>query len=56
MSVYNCILGRPFATTLDTVASSVHPKLKYHNVHDKSVMISAGLSGVKRIYKDFNQD
>lgn len=32
INVYNCIMGRPFATTLDVLASSVHFKLKYHNL------------------------
>lgn len=52
MSVYNFILGHAFAVTLDAIASSVHLKLNYHNVHNKLVMINTDLFGAKRIYKD----
>lgn len=33
--IYKSILGMPFATTLDLVASPVHIKLNNHNVHDE---------------------
>lgn len=31
-SIYNCIMGRPFSSILDVVASSVHLKSKYYNL------------------------
>lgn len=39
--VYNSILGRSFAVALDVVASLVHPKLMFHNLHDEKWMIRA---------------
>lgn len=48
-SVYNCILGRPFAATLDILVSPVHLKSKYHNVSGEAVCTD--LSGSHRIYK-----
>lgn len=42
-SLYNCIMGRAFATTLDTVVSLVHIKMKYHNIHDKHLKIYSNL-------------
>lgn len=38
--IYNCILGKSFASTLDTVTFLVRLKLKYHNVHDDLVTIN----------------
>lgn len=43
ISVYSYILGRSFITTLDAIASLVHLNLKYHNVHDKPVIVCADL-------------
>lgn len=54
--VYNCIVGRPFAITLDIVVSPVHLKMKYNNIHDELVMINIDLYGGKRIYKALEQD
>lgn len=54
--LYKCILSWPFAVTLDALASPVHLKLKYHNVHDEVVTISVDLSIAKRIYKAFEHD
>lgn len=36
---------------IDAVASPVHLKLKYYNVHDELVKICANLFGTKRIHK-----
>lgn len=47
--VYNCIMCRTFATTLDAVASSIHLKMKCYEVHKKTVTISVGLTKAKRI-------
>lgn len=49
-SVYNCILDRPFAAALDIVASPVHLKLKFHNLHGEPVIINVNLEGEKLIY------
>lgn len=38
-NVYNFILGRSFSTTLDIADSTVHQKMKYHNVHDEPMTI-----------------
>lgn len=37
-SLYNFLLGRPFSIMLDAVASLIHLKFKYHNVHDKPLV------------------
>lgn len=46
--------------TLDVIASPGHLKLKYHNVHDEPITISADLYGLKIIYhalwKDQKED
>lgn len=55
MSVYNCILGRPIASTLDIVASLVHLKLEYHNLQGESTAISADVEEGKIIYKSFQK-
>lgn len=39
-NVYNFILGRPFASALDVVASLVDLKLKFHNLHGKPVTVN----------------
>lgn len=44
MSAYNCILERPFSTTMGAIASLIHLKLKYYNVHDDAGTINANLS------------
>lgn len=43
-SIYNYILGKSFASTLDTVTFLVRLKLEYHNVHDDLVTISVMFS------------
>lgn len=50
MSVYNFILGRPFVVTMDAMASLIHHKLKYRDIHDEPTTIDIDLYGVKRIY------
>lgn len=55
-SVYIYILCIPVAVTLNVVASLVHLKLKFHNLHNESVMIKVGLEGAKRIYQELQQD
>lgn len=55
-SVYNCILGQPFAAILIVVALSVYLKMKFHNLHGESDTISVNLEGVKRIYQDLQKD
>lgn len=44
-SVYKYILGRSFVATLNAIASSVHLKLKYHNVQQVLVTICTDLFG-----------
>lgn len=42
-SVYKCVIGRPFAATLNAIASPVHHKFKYHNlqgIHPSSMLTS----------------
>lgn len=46
-SVYNYILGRPFAAMLDVVASLVHLELKYHNLQGEPTTINTNLEGTK---------
>lgn len=53
--MYNYILAMHFASTLDVVASPIQLKLKYHNVHDKSVIININILGEKWIYKALQQ-
>lgn len=53
---YNCILGQPFATTLNAIAFPLYLKLKYQNMHDESTIINTDLSGAKMIYKDQKED
>lgn len=55
-SVYNYILGRPFAVALDVVASLVHLKLFFHNLHGEPITINLNLKGAKRIYQVLQQD
>lgn len=55
-SVYNFILWRPFATTLNVVASSVYLKLKQHNLQRESVAINVDLEGANIIYQAFHKD
>lgn len=55
-SMYSCILGRTFASTLDAIASPVHLKRKHHNDYDESVIICANLSGAQRIHKGLQSD
>lgn len=50
-SVYNYILGLPFAATLDVMASPDQLKMKYHNIHDEPVTINTDLIWAKRIYQ-----
>lgn len=50
-NVYNCILERPFTTTLGIVASLVHMKMKYHNIHDEPVTICVNLYEALKIDK-----
>lgn len=41
---------------IDAVASPIHLKLKYYNVHDELVTICANLFGTKRIHKALQCD
>lgn len=50
-SVYNYILGKPFAEALDTMVSPIHLKVKYQYMHDEIMIIIISLFGAKRIYK-----
>lgn len=47
-SVYKLIVGRPFTTSLDPMASLVHLKLKFHNLHGELVIVNANLEGAKK--------
>lgn len=55
-SVYNCILGRPFAEMLDAVASHILLKLKYQNICDGPITICVELSGARRKNKSLQRD
>lgn len=55
-NVYKYILGHFFVETLDAVASSVHLKLKCHNVKDEPMTISTNISRAKRFYKALQHD
>lgn len=55
-SAYNCILGRSFITMMDVVASLIHLKFKYHNIHDELEMICADLFGAQIINKALQRD
>lgn len=54
-SVYNCLLERPFAETLDTITSLVHLKLKNYNLYDGSVTVKINLYGAKRVIGIYNK-
>lgn len=43
-SVYNYFLGKPFAATLDIMASPVYLKMKNHNLHNEHTTICTDLS------------
>jgi hypothetical protein len=51
MFIYDCIFGRPTLAELDTIAYTVHLKVKYHNEEGKIVTIHANLSGVRWLYE-----
>lgn len=55
-SARNYNLGRPFATTMDVMASLVHIELKYHNVHDEKAKIGTEFLGSQRIHKAMKCD
>lgn len=42
--------------TLDIIASLVHFKMKYHNVHDEPITINVELTEAKGIYQALQQD
>lgn len=42
--------------TLNVVASLVHLKMKYHNVHDEPVTICDDLSRAQKIHNTFHRD
>lgn len=50
-TIYNCILGRSSIVVLDTLASIIQLKMKYHNVHDKAVTICVDLEGAHGFHK-----
>lgn len=56
MSVYSFILGRSSVATSDIVASSVHLKLKYHNLQGEPTIINGDLKWGKIIYQVLQQD
>lgn len=41
---------------LDAVASLVHLKLKFNNLHGEPITINSDLEGVKRIYQEVYKD
>lgn len=55
ISLYNCILGIPFTIMLDGVASHVHLKLKYHNLHGEPVSYVPILKHPKRHTTHFRE-
>lgn len=50
------ILGRPFTTTLDVVASLIHIKLKFHSLYNELAIVNTDLKGGKKIYQALQQD
>lgn len=46
--VYHCILDGCFTKTLDGVASLVHLKVKFHNLHDEPIIVNVDLVGAKK--------
>lgn len=49
-SLYNYILGRPFTTMLNVVASPMHLNLKCYNFHREPVVLRANLEWTKNIH------
>lgn len=47
---------RPFTAALDVVASSVHFKLKYHNLHGEPTILHANLEAAKKMYHALERD
>lgn len=56
MSLYKRILGRPFTSVLDGVASPMHLKLKYPNLHGELVILSVDLEWAKKIHRALQRD
>lgn len=54
--VYNCILDKPFSTTIAIVAPLIHLKLKFHSLHGEPLMINVNLEGAKRIDRTVHHD
>lgn len=54
--IYNFILGRPFTTTLDAIASPVPLKLKYHNLNGELDVLHADLEVAKKIHNALQED
>lgn len=50
-NVYNDILGRSCITTLDTEASKVHLKTKYHNYLSQPLFVKFDLHGAPLIHE-----
>lgn len=50
-SMYNCILDRPFAGTLEIEVYLIHMKMKYHNLYDNPVKICVALSRSWSVHK-----
>lgn len=50
-NVYKCILDKPFVTILNVIPSSVHLKVKFHNLHGEPIMGNVDLIRIKRIYQ-----
>lgn len=55
-SVYNCILGRPFLTPLDALASTIHLNMKYHNCFDEPTIIQGDLRRAHLIHETISKD
>lgn len=50
-SIYNGIFGRSFLENLDTMAFTIHLKMKYYNVLGKSFIVIDGLRGSRLIHE-----
>lgn len=55
-NVYNCILITHFTSILEVVASPVHLKLKFQNLHNEPITVNVYLQEAKRIYQLLQQD
>lgn len=54
--IYNLIIEIRFTSSLDVVASSIHLKLKFHNLHSELITHNVDLAGAEKFYQALQQD